>query len=164
MAEVIFEDNTIKLIDAMEDAINAGLEEAAGELESQVKRNQTRGRDTKNSWQHRVDDAKHVAYVGNPRENAIWEEFGTGEYALEGKGRRGGYWVYVEGSPSPSSKGSKTYTLEEAKRVVAMMRSKGLEAHYTKGKRPVRALFNAINSKKDKLIAIITRHMKGGMT
>lgn len=35
--------------------------------------------------------------VGNPLENAIYEEFGTGEYAENGNGRKGGWWFYHEG-------------------------------------------------------------------
>ena len=34
-----------------------------------------------------------LSYTGSDIENAIWEEFGTGEYALHGDGRKGG-WVY----------------------------------------------------------------------
>lgn len=35
-----------------------------------------------------MDESAQVATVGNPLQNAIWEEFGTGEYALEGDGRK----------------------------------------------------------------------------
>ena len=61
LADVIFEDYTIKVQAAIDDKINAVLEECAGEIESQTKRN-TRvdtGK-TKNSWQHHVDDDKHI--------------------------------------------------------------------------------------------------------
>ena len=42
-----------------------------------------------------VDEGKDesTVAVGSDLENAIWEEFGTGEYALHGGGRKGG-WVY----------------------------------------------------------------------
>ena len=33
--------------------------------------------------------------IGNPLENAIWEEYGTGEYALKGNGRKKP-WVYKD--------------------------------------------------------------------
>ena len=85
---VKFDDFTIQVKNAMGDAINVVLEECAGEMESAVKRN-TRvdtGR-TKNSFRHHVDDANHVATIGSSEENAIWEEFGTGEYAINGNGR-----------------------------------------------------------------------------
>ena len=93
---VEFHDFTIKVIGAMDDIINAVLEECAGELESAAKRNtRVDTSQTKNNWRHYVDDAKHEATIGNPLENAIWEEFGTGEHALKGNGRKGG-WFYVD--------------------------------------------------------------------
>lgn len=51
--------------------------------------------------QSKGDDLE--AKVGSPDKNAIWEEFGTGEYALEGNGRKGG-WVYT------NEKGEKVFT------------------------------------------------------
>lgn len=134
MADVIFEDYTIKVQNAIDDKINAALEECAGELESQVKRN-TRvdtGK-TKNSFQHKVVDSEHVAYIGSNYENAIWEEFGTGEYALQGNGRKGG-WAYKD------AKGN---------------------WHKTTGKKPSRAFWNAFNSLKNKLINHIQNSLKG---
>ena len=134
MADVIFEDYTIKCQGAMDDKINAVLEECAGELESQVKRN-TRvdtGK-TKNSFRHHVDDDSHTATIGSDYENAIWEEFGTGEYALEGNGRKGG-WFYVD--------------------------AKG-DGHFTYGKRPSRAFHNAFTSLKTKIINRIQNALKG---
>ena len=129
-----FEDNTIKVIDAMNSKINATLEECAGELESAAKQN-TRvdtGK-TKGSWKHNVDDEKHEATIGSPDENAIWEEFGTGEYALEGNGRKGG-WVYVD---------------EEGK------------GHFTRGKTPSRAFWNAYTSLKTPIQNRIKDCLKG---
>lgn len=86
---VQFEDNSMFIIDEIENAALKFLEEASGELESQVKRN-TRV-DTgqlKNSWEHVVDADNMIGIVGSAEENAIWEEFGTGEYALKGNGRK----------------------------------------------------------------------------
>ena len=134
MADVIFEDYTIKCHDAMDDKINAVLEECAGEVESQVKRN-TRvdtGK-TKNSFRHHVDDDTHTATIGSDDENSIWEEFGTGEYALNGNGRKGG-WFYVD--------------------------EKG-EGHFTHGKSPSRAFFKAYTSLKSKIINRIQNALKG---
>ena len=134
MADVEFKDFTIQVKQALDDRINAALEEAAGELESQVKRN-TRvdtGR-TKNSFQHKVVDSEHAAYIGSNYENAIWEEFGTGEYALEGNGRKGG-WRYVD--------------------------DKG-DGHFTRGKKPSRAFWNAYISRKNEIIKYIQDSLKG---
>lgn len=134
MADVEFKDFTIQVKQALDDRINAVLEECAGELESEVKRN-TRvdtGR-TKNSFQHKVVDSEHAAYIGSNYENAIWEEFGTGEYALEGNGRKGG-WTYVD--------------------------DKG-DGHFTRGKKPSRAFYKAYTSLKNKIIKHIQDSLKG---
>lgn len=134
VANVVFEDYSIKVENAINDRVNAVLEECAGEVESQVKRN-TRvdtGK-TKNSWQHKVVDSEHTAYIGSNYENAIWEEFGTGEYALEGNGRKGG-WVYKD--------------------------AKG-DWYRTMGKKPSRAFFKAYTSLKNKIINRIQNSLKG---
>ena len=104
----------------------AYLYEAGGELEAQVKRNQRVGKtgQTKNEWTYVVDESKGIATVGNPLENAIWEEFGTGEYALNGDGRKGG-WYYQD---------------EEG------------NWHHTYGKQPHRAFHRAFTSLKSALI------------
>lgn len=134
MADVIFEDYTIKVQNAIDDKINAALEECAGELESQVKRNsRVDTSKTKNSFQHKVIDSEHVAYIGSNYENAIWEEFGTGEFALQGNGRKGG-WVYKD------AKGN---------------------WHKTTGKKPSRAFWKAFTSLKNKLINHIQNSLKG---
>ena len=134
MADVKFEDFTVKVIDAMDDRINAVLEECAGELEAQVKRNsRVDTGQTKNSFQHHVNTSEHEAYIGSNDENAIYEEFGTGEFALKGNGRIGG-WSYQD--------------------------AKG-DWHYTTGKKPSRAFHKAYISTKSKIINRIQNSMKG---
>lgn len=163
MADVVFEDFTIKVLGAVDTNINAALEEVAAELESAVKRNQDKFNktgQTSGGWEHHVDPVLHEAVVGNSRENALWEEFGTGEHAVNGDGRPG-YWVFVKGSGGKSKKLKKYYTLDEAKKVMAILRSKGLEAYYTNGKKPRRHFQNAINAKKSKLIKRLQNCMKG---
>lgn len=125
MAEFELTDNSIKVKGLMEDICLEWLEEAAGELEAQTKRNQTRvdTGQTKGGWTHEVDASSKTATIGNPLENAIWEEYGTGDYALGGDGRKGG-WVYRD--------------------------AKG-EWHKTHGKKPLRPMFKAFSSTKPKL-------------
>lgn len=131
---VKFHDFTIQVIEAMDDTINAALEECAAELESQTKRNsRVDTGQTKNSFKHKVVDAEHTAYIGSDYENAIWEEFGTGEYALEGNGRKGG-WFYVD--------------------------DKG-KGHFTRGKKPSRAFYKAYNQLKNPIIKMIQERLKG---
>lgn len=97
MGNVEFTDNRIKVEAALDDAIVAFLYESAGEIESQTKDAQTRTDtgQTKGAWTHHVDEDKGEAVIGNPLENAIWEEYGTGEYALKKNGRKGGWWAPV---------------------------------------------------------------------
>jgi hypothetical protein len=134
MADVEFKDFSIEVKGAISDKINATLEECAGELESQVKRNSRvdTGK-TKNSFRHHVDEASHTATIGSNDENAIWEEFGTGEYAINGDGRKGG-WFYVD--------------------------EKG-DGHFTRGKKPSRAFFKAFTSLKNKIINRLQNSLKG---
>lgn len=131
---VEFEDYSIKVKGAMEDALLQFLEEASSELQSQAARGTPV--DTgqlKGSWAHTVDESNLEAKIGSPLENAIWTEFGTGEYALEGNGRKGG-WRYED--------------------------DKG-EWHFTKGKKPVRMLHNAFEQTKAKIIKRAEQIMKG---
>lgn len=138
MSSVEFDDYSMKVKTAIANRIDAVLEECAGELESQVKRNSRvdTGK-TKNSFRHRVVGsvlAEHYeATIGSSDENAIWEEFGTGEYALHGDGRKGG-WSYEDET--------------------------GVW-HRTKGKTPSRAFWNAYTSMKSKLIKRIQDSLKG---
>ena len=93
---VQFEDNRVRVINALNEGILNFLEEASGEIEAQAKRNtRVETSQTKGAWTHRVDNAKFEAVVGNPLENAIWEEFGTGEYAIHGDGRKGGWNIKI---------------------------------------------------------------------
>lgn len=122
---VKFTDNRIQVENAIKDAALQYLHEASGELVSQVVRNTAV--DTgqlKGSWNYRIDDGGLESTVGSPLENAIWEEFGTGEYALHGDGRQGG-WAYED--------------------------AKG-EWHKTRGKRPRRAFWKAYASLKNVLV------------
>lgn len=147
-----FQDNSVEVIAALNEAVTAYLYEAGGELEAQTKRNtKVDTGQLKNSWSYKVDESAQKVTIGSQLENAIWNEFGTGEYALNGDGRKG-YWVYVKGSDGQRSTSSKSYTLQEAKRIMAYLREQGLEAYYTKGKKPQRTLHNAFNNSKSKLI------------
>lgn len=133
---VQFEDYSMQVMAALDDACIAYLYEAGGELESQVKRNTRVGRtgQTKGAWQYKVDESKGECVVGNPLENAIWEEFGTGEYALHGDGRKGG-WYYQDDYDG-------TW-------------------HHTHGKTPNRALHSAFNTLKNALIRRAEQVLKG---
>lgn len=134
MADVKFEDNSMKVKAAIDEALLQFLEEAASELQSQAARGTPV--DTgqlKGSWAHTVDESNLEAKIGSPLENAIWTEFGTGEYALKGNGRKGG-WFYKD--------------------------DKG-QGHFTHGKKPVRMLHNTFEQTKGKIIKRAEQIMKG---
>lgn len=149
MANVHFEDNSVQVIAALGQASIAFLHEVTNELKSQTQRNtavgKVNGSDTKNSWEATVDEDKLVGTVGNPKENAIWEEFGTGEYALNGKGRKGGWYIpigYGEGEISPEVVEAYHFRVYE---------KDGKRFAYTKGKKPKRALQKAFNKNRSKI-------------
>lgn len=146
---VEFKDFRVQVKEAINKAAIEFLEEAAVEVESQAKRNSDFApRSLKGEWKHIVDESKLEATVGHPKQLAIWLEFGTGEYALKNDGRKG-YWVYVKGNTSVKEKNpGKALTLAEAKRSVAILRGKGLDAYYTRGQKPKRMLHNAFESKR----------------
>lgn len=120
-----FEDNRVKVKESLSEAVVAYLFGAGMELSSQTARNQRVDTgQTKGAWTYVVNEDDKEVVIGNPLENAIWEEFGTGEYALNGDGRKGG-WAYTD---------------------------RHGETHFTHGKKPIRPLWNAFESMKSKLI------------
>ena len=156
-SKVKFHDYSIKVQDMIDDRINAVLEECAGELESQAKRNSRVGQagaPTKNSFKHKVIDSEHIAYIGSDEKNAIWEEFGTGEHALKGNGRLGAWYVPVEkvvGKKKPTYNG----------KVIVVHGKNGQDYYKTNGKKPSRAFWKAYMSTKDKIIKRIQNSLKG---
>lgn len=166
---VEFHDFRVRVQDALNDKAIAYLHEAAGLIEGQTKRNMPRGHwfaQIKNAWRYHVDEDKLEATIGNPLEPSLWTEFGTGEHSISPKGGRKGYWVYVKEPDSNISggytySGGKEYSLQDAKRIVAMMRADGLDARYTKGQTPKRPFYKAYKFLKSSLIRRAEQVMKG---
>lgn len=122
---VEFQDYSLQVKAALDDKALAFLEEAASEIESAARRNsRVDSGQLKGSWTHLVDESAGEATIGSPLENAIWEEFGTGEYAAKGDGRKGG-WSYQDDAG---------------------------DWHHTKGKKPNRTLQRAFDSKKAAIV------------
>lgn len=86
-------------------------------------------------------------HIGTNVFHARFVEFGTGEFAENGQGRKG-YWVFVEGEENLGGTGGKTYTLDEARQAMAYLRSIGLEAYYTRGQSPQPFLRPAFRNNK----------------
>lgn len=141
----IIKDNTVACMDALKTACLNFLEEASAELESQTKRNSAVGRvyggQTKGDWQHYVDSANMKAVVGNTLENAIWEEYGTGEYALNDDGRKGGWWI-----PVGNESGMISPAVVEAYGFTTSTNKAGQTFAHTYGKPPKRMFENAKNT------------------
>jgi hypothetical protein len=136
VANVQFNDYSIQVKATIKDTALAFLEEAGGEVEAQTKRNcAVKTGKTKGSFQHAVDESTLTVAIGSDYENAIWEEFGTGIYAVNGDGRKDVPWVYVDETG---------------------------ERHVTSGKSPKRMLWNAFQSLQSK-IEQMAQERFGGM-
>ena len=130
---VVFKDFSKIVLDKIQETGEQFLEEVGGEVESQTKRNtKVDTGKTKNSWEHIVDADKMEVQIGSRYKNALWEELGTGIYALNGDGRKT-KWVY---------------------------RTEDGKFHATVGKKPRRALYRAFESKKNLIIREARRRFK----
>ena len=132
---VKFTDNSVEVKAAISNGIEGALTASAGEIMSAAQRNtRVDTGQTKNSFQYAVEvgEGQAMAAVGSNYQNAIWEEFGTGEYSIKG-GRQGG-WRYKD------AKGN---------------------WHFTRGKTPTRALFNAFSSCAAKVEAYLKSALGG---
>lgn len=149
---VKFEDYSVKVKGMLNDGVIAALHEVSGDLAGAAARNtRVDTGQTKGAWDYKVDEGAGVATIGNPLENAIWEEFGTGEYALNGDGRKGG-WYVPEDKLSANAKG------KMQKRVI-----KGKVYYFTRGKTPSRAFWKAYTSNKTKIIKRFEQVIGGKM-
>ena len=136
MADVEFQDFSLQVKAAIDENAEKFLYEAGELIKGQVvpitpvKTGQLKG-----SWDYRVDLGHDEVKIGSPSENAIWNEFGTGEYAAKGDGRKGG-WSYQDDSGN---------------------------WHHTTGKKPNRTLQRAFDSTKGKIINRAKQIFKEGM-
>lgn len=122
---VEFRDNTAKILSNIDKCTLAFLDEAKDSLAAQASRNsRVKSGALKRSFQSdsKVVDSEQTAYIGSSLDYALWQEFGTGEYALEGNGRKGG-WVYLDP--------------DTGKKV------------FTRGNKPNRMLYHAFQAKKE---------------
>lgn len=130
MSETQYQDNSLKVLTEVNQAIVNFLEEAAGEIETGARDNTPSGYDAlRAQWRHEVNQEVGEAYIGNDAEYAIWQEMGTGEYAINGDGRKDVPWRYQDDAG---------------------------EWHITNGVRPKQMLTNSWNSR----IKAIQNHAK----
>ena len=137
-----FTDNLATVTEKIESAIRAALIESAGEIVSKTQRDTPV--DTgqlKGSWKSVIDESKYEFIVGSPLENSVWNEFGTGHYAVKKNGRSTPWYVSVDGYV-----GTKKPTYNG--KVTIVHGKNGKEYYKTNGKRPQRTFENAINAVK----------------
>lgn len=165
-SNVEFQDFSVNVKAELNDISLAWLMETANEVTAQAQRTcqmeDDAGKRLKGSYANNVDEGNGTATVGTPLEEGYWEEWGTGEYAAHGDGRKG-WWVYIRGQASQG--GGKSYsTKDEAEEAAAFLRAaKGLDAVVTNGRRPNYTLENAFNTTKNPAIAQLERRLKEGM-
>ena len=124
MNVIEFKDNSAKIVAEIDKCTLTFLDEAKDSLAAQASRNSpVKSGALKRSFQSdsRVAESEKTAYIGSSLDYALWQELGTGEYALEGNGRKGG-WVYRDP--------------DTGNRV------------FTRGNKPNRMLYHAFQSKK----------------
>jgi len=167
VANFKFEDYRAEVKAALNDTTIEWLYETAEEVKSHAQRNcqmategDSVGIQLKGSYAADVNEGAGEAQIGTPLEAGYWEEYGTGEHAAHGDGRKG-WWVYVKGYQGD---GGKTYhSKEEAKGAAAFLRSRGLDAHYTNGRKPSYTLEKAFTATVSKAVAALAEKLKGRM-
>ena len=120
------------------------LEAIAAEIESQaIKNTKSDTGNTKKHWTHYLDEKQGEATIGNDLINAVYEEFGTGEYAVNKDGRKTPWYVPVEGYT-----GKKKPTFNG--KVEIVHNKQGVAFYKTNGKKPTRAFTKAFETVKPK--------------
>ncbi|SEA15862.1 hypothetical protein SAMN04515656_104143 [Eubacterium aggregans] len=157
VSSVDFKDLSIEVKGELNKAGIAWLHEVAGAIASQTASISRRNTgQTAGSFDYQVDASSGVAYVGSPLENAVWEEKGTGEYAVEGNGRKGGWWI-------PIGSGKNEISLGMAKKYHFKIREfEGKQFAFTRGKKPTLAMTKAFQVIKPKAEAR-AREVFGGL-
>lgn len=156
------EDHSEEVLKAMNGAVLRGLEKCGlAAVNYATKLCPVDTGDLRDSITHKVIDSEKAAYIGTNSEYATYVEMGTGVY---GPAHTSGYWVYVVGGEKHESKNpGKRYTLEEAKRIVAMLRSQkpSVEAYYTNGQPAKPFIKPAVADHADKYMKILRDELKG---
>lgn len=159
--EIRFTDNRAQIKSGLQHAIDTAMKESLLVLEAEIKSNAkviSGGLRNSINYQIKGTGDKTVGFIGSPLEYAKYVEYGTGEKAEKGAGRKG-YWVFVKGSTGMGASRGKSYTLQEAKQIMAIMRRDGKEAYYTNGIKPQKFFRGAFENKKDAVKAILAKRL-----
>lgn len=163
---VIVKDNTEDVLSELNRKIEAALEAVGNQAVTHAKQNLTKeglrdhgGAGLVGSITHKVVMAEKAVYVGTNNDHALWHEVGTGRYASDGNGRKG-WWVYVPGGGKKGTNSGKVYSFEEAKKIMAILQSKGIDAHMTEGVKAKHYLRKAATEHGSEYKAIIESQLK----
>lgn len=108
-----FEDNSAKVKRQMRDVSEVAMEAALLVVEASMKsKARVDSGELRDKLGHKIMNrgSEVIGQAGSPSKHSIWNEFGTGEYAENGAGRKGGWvykapngkWYYTKGMrPSP---------------------------------------------------------------
>lgn len=157
--KITLEDHSDEVLEALESACQRALEKCGlAAVNYATKLCPVVTGDLRDSITHKVSDSEKAVYIGTNSEYATYVEMGTGLY---GPAHTSGYWVYVVGGTSNKSKHpGKRYTFEEAKRIVAILRKKGLDAHMTDGRKATPFIKPAVANHAEQYQKIIKRELK----
>lgn len=154
---VEFHDYSINVKAELNDTTKGWLHTWANEIASKAKdtvqMDGEQGVQLRKSYRADVDDGAGVAQIGTPLESGYWEEYGTGEYAVHGDGRKG-WWVWKDGY---QGNGGKVLTEAEAKAIAASDPS----LHASNGREPSYTLEKAFTVTKPKAIADLETKLRG---
>lgn len=147
-----FNDYRIDVKAALNDVTKGWLEtwsrEIASKAKDTCKLDGDAGIQLRKSYSANVDTASGEAQIGSPLESAYWEEYGTGEHAVDTSKSRRGWWVYCPGNPGPEGYQSTYYATEAEAQSAAeyITRTYGKKAVATNGRDPQYTLQNAFKS------------------
>lgn len=166
---VEFHDYRMEVKAALNSITKAWLQTWSKEIASRAKRNckldGDAGIQLRKSYQANVDESIGEAQIGSPLESAYWEEFGTGEHAVDKSKSRKGWWVYTPGNPGPEGYQSGVYTSqEEAESMAQYIRKKYKKAAVaTNGRDPQYTLQNAFKNTRAQAEADLEAKLREGM-
>ena len=136
------------------------LVERAAKINAQAISDTGNGEGLAGSIATRIDDYEGVVYT--PLFFAPYVEYGTGIEATHPNkpGRQDVPWVFVKHSGEQSSTAQKSYTLEEAKQAMAILRGKGLDAYYTYGQKPQPFMRPALDDNRQAILEKLKEGLK----
>lgn len=161
---VEFKDFSIEVKAALNDITRGWLHTWANEIASQAKDNCVMKDDhgqLRKSYRADVDDGAGKARIGTPLESGYWEEYGTGEHAVQSP-HRTGWWVYIDGGSGYNGETNHYSTKEEAEAAAAFIQRKyGKRAVATNGRDPNYTLEKAFTSVKPRAEADLKTKLGG---